>query len=192
MSNESINFSFDGELVSFDVKSGCLVIIDPLYFEEIKPVIDKFDFSGSDTEKLRKDFIKLEKQALLYGGGALLGFCKIKNFKPGKYTLKIQDIKYIEDDETKEALEKTIPVFGLDSAQFFILDISFLRSFTEKFDYERLEPIFEGKPEGTDFFENLAKEFGGRYFAYVSSPGCDSGFEFEGDGSYTLSVSPVN
>ena len=40
--------------------------------------------------------------------------------------------------------------------------------------------------DGLQFIYDINKEIGNKGWAYVLSPGINSGFEFEGDGSYII------
>jgi hypothetical protein len=200
-------YSENGEAVQVEIISGQLLFIDPIYFDDIAEVYEEIKpFSRFDTKK----FIQLiEQKVFQYGGGALLG---LKSVDPVSkvYELEIASIRLFnpDDDEIieKEAIEKNITAFGLDSASFYIIDMANFDALIPILRSEDLFKLYDNRQRYATFrpistwlhrlrlisspfksyVEKINGQIGNRGWAFVSSPGVEQGYEFEGDGSYFI------
>jgi hypothetical protein len=180
-------FSNIGTPVQVEVISEQLLFIDPAYFEEIAATIHEMkDIPRSDM----KIFIReVEQRAFPYGGGSLLGFRQLKDGS-NIYELNPISVTHYDSDEPKgkiiekQAIQKSITAFGIDSASFLIIDLANLDALLPLLYSDDLFDLNDDPANG--YIDKINSALGNRGWAYVSSPGIGKGFDFEGDGSYFL------
>jgi hypothetical protein len=129
----------------------------------------------------------LEKQLFPHGDGTLIGFKEV-DAQLNTYKLDIAKINgYDIEDRNLEAqaAKKEITTIVVDSASFLIFDLANFDALVHAINYDDLVSLLED--ESFDYIETVNAKIGNMGWAYVVSPGIESGFEFEGDGSYLIS-----
>ena len=176
--------STQGNEIEIDIVSGeFLLNIDPLYLEEIAEGFDKVkNFQKGSS----KDLIKLMEETFFpHGGGDLLGYKQInKALKTYKFDLRLMS-KFDDRNEKLKlrAIQKEIAPVGVDSASFLILDMINLELLAHLIKIDDLADLDEDE---NTYVERINAKIGNKGWGYVSSPGIDSGYVFEGDGSYLI------
>lgn len=179
-------FSGNGSPVQLEVISGLLLYIDPGYFEEISSAYDEIKgISRSDV----KEFIqKVEQHVFPYGGGSLLGLQETPA-DSRIFELNIAAVTSYDEDEPegelieKQAVEKTIPAFAVDSASFLIIDMA---NFEALLPLLHVDNLFNAEEEVTNYIEKINNSLGNKGWAFVYSPGIGKVYDFQGDGSYYI------
>jgi len=178
-------FSTDNSPVEFELLSGHLLFVDPLYFQDI---ID--NYSQVDTSAIpdKRELVRVfEKTFFPYGGGELLGY-KYVDKKSNTYLFDPTQLrKWDADDEQQGELaqQKQITTFGLDTASFLIIDLDILEKLVSIINYDNLiNAYFEKQLD--KYFDTINNKIGNKGWSYLVSDGVDSGVEFDGDDSYIV------
>ncbi|MEO6612533.1 MAG: hypothetical protein ABIT05_05555 [Chitinophagaceae bacterium] len=172
-------FSTTGEGIEIEIITGELFFIDPLYLGKIATTPDRI----KNTEKSRaKEYIKwLEKEFFPFGGGTLIGY-KLVPKDTGIYSFDLKSMKLFDEDNEElesQSVQKNITSFGVDSGSFLIIDWVNFQKIFELVKFDDLLP-------DQQYFDNINQQLGNKGWGYVLSPGIDSGYVFEGDGSYLV------
>lgn len=102
----------------------------------------------------------------------------VPKFKPGLWRFPVGAIRQ------NDRATKTVAV---DSASLAFVDAAFLPYFEEQFDWYSMT---EGKNTLPQYCTEVANTIGHR-FGYCTAPGLDSGYDFDGDGGYTLDLNQL-
>ena len=176
-------FSSTGNDIEIDNLSGELIFIDPLYLGEIA---EAFDSIKNKDKRSGKEFIKLIEEAIFpYGGGTLIGF-KTVDKDSRIYRFRLDSMSNFDDENEEiefQASQKDITTVGIDSASFLILD---LKNFEMLMTLIKYDDLAELTIDNNLYFEAINRRIGNKGWGYVTSPGCDSGYIFEGDGCYLI------
>ncbi|QDV46833.1 hypothetical protein Enr13x_67420 [Stieleria neptunia] len=171
------------------VTSGHIVAIDPLFIDyAVNPcgdavsVVDLPDFqSATGIDKL----IRLEMAAL--GSTRLrdilktIGYIDLAPCDVGTYQFSLKDIRRVNDAPDADPTSH----FLLDTGQFVVFDIDYLDGVLAYFDWKN---AYAGSSVNRKLERQNSQLIANRDNVYtqIQSPGVNRGFEFVGDGEYTI------
>jgi hypothetical protein len=187
----TMNVSVDGAPVQFRLDSPLLACFDPLALDMLHELLSDesaFDVSG------------LLRRA--NANHPALACFSIPDFRPGFYALDPHDIRkfgdedddldYVSDREQEpkngeSGDQQAAYLFAaVDSGSLIFADLEKLPMLVRTLTWEQYD---RGLQDQAVFAELVAK-LGGPYFAVILG-GCMPGMEFDGDGTYTISVDRV-
>ena len=175
--------STQGNEIDIDILSGEFLFIDPLYLDEIA---EGFDKVKNFQKGSNKDLIKLIEETFFpHGGGDLLGYKLLnKDLKTYKFDLSLMsEFDGRNEKLNLQAKQKDITTIGVDSGSFLILDMINLEMLAHLIKFDDLADLDEDEDT---YVERINAQIGNKGWGYVSSPGIDLGYVFEGDGSYLI------
>jgi hypothetical protein len=187
----TMNVSFDGAPVQFRLDSPLLACFDPLALDmlhELLPDESAFDVSG------------LLRRA--NANHPALACFSIPEFRPGLYALDPRDIRkfgdeddnlvYVGDWEPESKNEESgdqeaaYLFAAVDSGALVFADLAKLPMLIRVLTWEQYDLGLQDEA----VFADLVAKLDGPYFAVILG-GCMPGMEFDGDGTYTISVDRV-
>lgn len=148
--------------------------MDILYSDEIKKKIDLFD-------NRELSISQIELMIFEWGGGTLIGEYFLSE-KCGEINIEVSEIIKLIDDQSHLQSE----VFSTDSGVICILDYNCMQEFLIRFNYD---DFVDAVNSGNIIFEEYIKsiiKYTGYYFAIISTPGINKGFDFDGSGSFFI------
>jgi hypothetical protein len=182
----------DGSPVEFMADSPDLLLFDPIALDFLRERL-------ATLPQLSHEALRVSVIALCQEMGDIAHY-QIDNFSPGLFQLQVGDIRKFgsEEEEMNDEewerwqAEENEPdpgpprYVGVDSGTILLADISHLRQLTELLtpeEYDRASVV-----------RHINKALGGPYYGMIIA-NANLGFEFDGDGTYTLrtgAVKPVN
>jgi len=141
-------------------------VIDPLYVSDIKVKLSNSDCPNLDAD-IRKVFPYTK-----------IPFSK---YYAREAVVRINQVKKLD---YSEKFGGNPSVFCIDSGSFILINESIFWEFIKDFDYDDL---YNGS-EIIDFsyWKDLSLKYGEGNIGLIIAPGINSGFEFDGDGTYTI------
>ncbi|NII28112.1 hypothetical protein HB364_23720 [Pseudoflavitalea sp. X16] len=180
-----LQYSTNSSPIEIQLVSGHLLLIDPLYFQDI---IDKFQSIDMPSVPNEKEFVRfLEDNIFPYGGGGLLGY-KYVSEKKGSFKFNPASLKKWDPSKESDrdlAKSKDITTIGVDSASFIIIDLKNFEKLTKILTYDDITTA-QQYDKLDIYFDAINKIIGNKGWALIFSEGVDTQTEFDGDGSYII------
>jgi hypothetical protein len=172
------------------LETGAVVVVDPSYLHHAnkpnaqrEPILENAEFRNAQG---RARLLVLESAALLSTGRDdldAIGYCELRDFKPGRYRFKLSDISEAGEPGHRE---EEVASFSVDTGQVLVFDIKHLDAMLRTFDWKRAY-LRNGQVDRVRE-KKWAVEIGGSEdtFVQVQSPGVNRGVAFVGDGEYLI------
>ena len=164
------NISLNGEDIT--LKPGkTYLVIDGLYLNNIKREIDTLN---------KEDLINEIKEKVFSFPRTDIPFAKI-SIESALFSVKnIQEIDY----EHRDTLQKE-SCFSSDSGLLIFIEEHLLSEFVKDYDYGALVDSITG-PIDFEYWDQITSRYNQDEVGLILAPGIDSGYEFEGSGTYKI------
>ncbi len=161
------NISLNGEALKFSVENK-YIIIDALYLNDIKE-----KFSSLDKRNLLKD---IKEKIFPFTDTPFAEFIPTKLFfDPGK-------IKKVDNEELPSNSKN---IFSTDTGLIIFIQEKLLKEFLDFYDYEDLVDS-PTETINVEYWDKITSNFKLDNIGLLLAPGINSGFDFEGSGTYEI------
>ncbi len=167
------HISLQGEDIALDINK-TYVVIDALYLDDIKHEIDSLNITNLLDEIREKVFPFTDIPFAMI-------MMKEANLFP------IQNIYQIDYDSISDSDRRAC--LASDTGLLVFIDENLIYEFTKNFSYDDLVDSTV-HPVDIDYWNDITSSFDQSKLGLVLAPGIDSGYEFEGSGTYKI-VPPI-